>query len=130
VGRQGGAAICIDYGHDRGSAGDTLQAVKGHKHADPWLDPGDCDLTAHVDFEALARAAAASGVSVHGPVGQGDWLVRLGIDARAETLARAYPHRREELATARDRLVRDDQMGRLFRVLGLSAPDWPAPEGF
>ncbi|HEX8574604.1 MAG TPA: SAM-dependent methyltransferase [Allosphingosinicella sp.] len=127
---QGGGALIVDYGHDRLSAGDSLQAVKMHKYCDPWRDPGEADLTAHVDFESLAGAAAGLGVGVHGPVGQGEWLTRLGIDARAEALSRSAPDRREELRAARDRLVSPGQMGRLFRVMGLSAPSWPAPEGF
>jgi SAM-dependent MidA family methyltransferase len=127
---QGGAALIVDYGHDRASAGETLQAVRRHDYADPWLEPGESDLTAHVDFEALARATVEAGLRVHGPVAQGEWLARLGIDARTEALAGAAPHRSEELRTARDRLVSPGQMGRLFRVMGLSAAGWPAPEGF
>jgi SAM-dependent MidA family methyltransferase len=128
--RQGGAALVIDYGHDRASPGETLQAVRKHDYADPWIEPGESDLTAHVDFEALAGAAAEAGVRVQGPVAQGEWLVRLGIDARTEALARSAPERGGELRIARDRLVSPGQMGRLFRVMGLSAPAWPAPEGF
>ncbi len=128
--RQGGGALIVDYGQDRASAGETLQAVRRHGYADPWTDPGEADLTAHVDFEALGRAAAEAGLRVHGPVAQGDWLARLGIDARREALARAAPKRSDDLRTARDRLVSPGQMGRLFRVMGLSAPAWPAPEGF
>ena len=130
IGTHGGAALIVDYGHDRLSAGETLQAVRRHDYADPWIDPGESDLTAHVDFESLGAAAVAAGVAVHGPVGQGEWLAKLGIDARAEALARSAPDRREELLAARDRLVSDAQMGRLFRVMGLSAAAWPAPEGF
>jgi SAM-dependent MidA family methyltransferase len=126
----GGAALIVDYGHDRLCAGETLQAVRMHEYADPWIEPGESDLTAHVDFESLGGAAAGAGVTVHGPVAQGDWLARLGIDARAEALARSAPGRSEELRTARDRLVLPDRMGQLFRVLGLSAPAWPAPGGF
>lgn len=128
--RNGGAALILDYGHDRLSAGETLQAVRNHGYADPWTEPGESDLTAHVDFQSLARAAAEAGAKVHGPVAQGDWLVKLGIDARAEALCRAAPHRREELLAARKRLVAAEEMGRLFRVMGLNAPDWPVPEGF
>jgi NADH dehydrogenase [ubiquinone] 1 alpha subcomplex assembly factor 7 len=127
---QGGAALIVDYGHDRLSAGETLQAVRMHDYADPWIEPGESDLTAHVDFESLARAAAEAGLRVHGPVGQGEWLARLGIDARTQALARSAPDRGREVLAARDRLVSPEQMGRLFRVIGLSAPGWPAPEGF
>ena len=126
----GGAALFIDYGHDRVCAGETLQAVRGHGYADPWTEPGEADLTAHVDFESLALAGAEHGARVHGPVGQGDWLRRLGIEARVGRLAETAPQRDEEIRVARDRLVSPDQMGRLFRVMGLSAPSWPALEGF
>jgi NADH dehydrogenase [ubiquinone] 1 alpha subcomplex assembly factor 7 len=130
INMHGGVALIVDYGHDRPSAGETLQAVRMHEYADPWMEPGEADLTAHVDFESLARAAAEAGVAVHGPVVQGEWLVKLGIDARAEALARAAPDRNEAVRTARNRLVSTEEMGQLFRVLGLSASDWPAPEGF
>jgi NADH dehydrogenase [ubiquinone] 1 alpha subcomplex assembly factor 7 len=126
----GGAALIVDYGHDRLSAGETLQAVRLHDYANPWIEPGQSDLTAHVDFESLAQAVTAAGAAVHGPVAQGEWLVRLGIDARAEALARGAPDRKEELLAARNRLVSTEAMGRLFRVLGLSASGWPVPEGF
>ena len=130
INMQSGAALIVDYGHDRLGVGETLQAVRLHKYADPWIEPGEADLTAHVDFEALAMAATEAGAKVHGPVAQGDWLARLGIEARAEALARKAPGRRGEIGSARDRLVSPEQMGRLFRVMGLSAPTWPAPEGF
>jgi SAM-dependent MidA family methyltransferase len=130
INMQGGAALIVDYGHDRLCAGETLQAVRMHDYADPWIEPGEADLTAHVDFEALGRASAEAGVRVHGPVAQGEWLSKLGIDARTEALARSAPDRRESLGIAKDRLVSPEQMGRLFRVMGLVAPGWPAPEGF
>jgi SAM-dependent MidA family methyltransferase len=127
---QGGAALIVDYGHDRLSAGETLQAVRRHGFAEPWMEPGEADLTAHVDFESLGRAFAEAGARVLGPVAQGEWLARLGIDARAAALARSAPRRSSEIEAAMERLVSPGQMGRLFRVMGLSAPAWPAPEGF
>src|SRR5208282_5883382 len=50
--KQGGAALLIDYGHAITSYGDTLQALRAHRYVDPLAAPGDCDLTAHVDFAA------------------------------------------------------------------------------
>jgi SAM-dependent MidA family methyltransferase len=126
----GGAALIVDYGHERTSAGETLQAVAAHDYADPWINPGGQDLTAHVDFEALATAAAESAVNVHGPVAQGHWLEEMGIGLRAEALAAAAPQRRAELETARRRLTAPDQMGTLFKALALTAARWPAPAGF
>jgi SAM-dependent MidA family methyltransferase len=127
---QGGAALVIDYGHDRTSAGETLQAVRAHNYADAWITPGESDLTAHVDFEALGAAAAESGVRLFGPVAQGNFLTRLGIDARLASLSTKAPIRADEFRQARDRLVSAEQMGTLFRVLGLAAPPWPQLEGF
>ena len=89
---QGGAALIIDYGHLRSDAGDTFQAIARHSFADPLKNPGQADVTAHVDFQALARAAEDVGARVHGPVTQGEFLKRLGIETRAVTLmAKATP---------------------------------------
>ena len=126
----GGAALVIDYGHERPATGETLQAARDHRFADPWQDPGESDLTVHVDFAALAAAARQEGVRVVGPVGQGAWLRALGIDVRTERLAAARPERREELERARDRLTGEKEMGRLFKAMALVAPGWPDPAGF
>ena len=127
---QGGAALIVDYGHERTGLGDTLQAVERHAYADPWEAPGARDLTAHVDFEALAEAARGEGVRVCGPREQGEWLKTMGIHVRAASLTKAAPERGEEIAAARDRLTLPDQMGSLFKVMALVSRDWPEPEGF
>ena len=127
---RGGAAIVIDYGHERTAAGDTLQAVRGHRFA-PALDrPGEQDLTAHVDFEAVARAAGNAGAAVTQVVEQGEWLIRLGIHARAKALARANPERTADVEAALHRLTSAEGMGRLFKVVALHSPEWAAPAGF
>ncbi len=127
---QGGAALIADYGHEGGASGDTLQAVSGHAYGDPWREPGERDLTAHVDFGALCEAAEREGVRVLGPVPQGRWLNAMGIGLRAEALARAAPDRAAEIEAARERLVSPDEMGELFKVMALVAPGWPDPAGF
>ncbi len=128
--RQGGAMLAIDYGYSGPAAGDTLQAVKAHRFADPFADRGEADLTAHVDFTALAEAARPAGVAVFGPATQGHWLTRLGIDARLRSLSAASPDRAEELKGQRDRLVEAQAMGNLFKAIALTAPGWPEPAGF
>lgn len=121
--REGGAALLVDYGHVRPGYGDTLQAVRRHAYADPLADPGEADLTAHVDFAALARVASAAGALVHGPVTQGAFLSGIGIAARAERLRRAAgPEGASAIDAALARLVEPGQMGRLFKVLALSGP--------
>ncbi|MGN7997430.1 class I SAM-dependent methyltransferase [Sphingomonas sp. 22176] len=127
---QGGAALILDYGYDGPAIGDTLQAVRGHAFANPFDAPGEADLTAHVDFGTLKEAAEAEGLTVHGPVTQGDFLKALGIDERARALARVAPERGDAIAADRNRLVGDDQMGSLFKVIALTAPGWPVPAGF
>jgi NADH dehydrogenase [ubiquinone] 1 alpha subcomplex assembly factor 7 len=126
---RGGVALMIDYGHARSAPGDTLQAVRGHRFGDPLADPGEQDLTAHVDFEAAARAAIATGAKVSGPVGQGEWLARLGIRQRAQSLIASNPDKRHDIDEAVERLCAKDQMGDLFKVMAIRSPDWPEPAG-
>lgn len=130
VADQGGAALIIDYGYDGPAIGDTLQALKGHAHANPFDTPGEQDLTAHVDFATLAAMAELTGAAVHGPVGQGAWLEALGIAARADWLAQTNPERANDVEAARWRLTSADEMGTLFRAMALVNKDWPEPEGF
>jgi SAM-dependent MidA family methyltransferase len=127
--RLGGAALVIDYGHARSAPGDTLQAVRDHRFAPVLDDPGELDLTAHVDFQRVAEVARAAGAFVAGPAEQGAWLERLGIQARARALANAAPTRAGEIEAARARLCRPDQMGSLFKVLAIHSPEWPSPAG-
>ena len=90
--KHGGAGIFIDYGHETAGHGDTLQAVRGHKYAAVLAAPGEQDLTSHVDFEGVARAARGAGAAVTAVVTQGEWLIRLGIEARAQALCGAIPN--------------------------------------
>jgi SAM-dependent MidA family methyltransferase len=126
----GGVALIIDYGHEKSAPGDTLQAVKGHRYVPALVDAGEQDLTAHVDFEALGQAARDAGATVTDVSTQGDWLNRLGIGARAASLATANPERVAELEKSVDRLCHEEQMGQLFKVMAIHSPDWPAPAGF
>ena len=122
---QGGAALVIDYGRARSARGDTLQAVRAHGYADPLAAPGEADLTTHVDFAALARAAARAGATLHGPARQGDFLRALGIEARAERLKRnASPDQARAIDAALSRLTGSGpaDMGELFKVLAFSDP--------
>jgi SAM-dependent MidA family methyltransferase len=123
----GGAALLIDYGHVRSGFGDTLQAMRHHAYADPLAEPGEADLTVHVDFAAIDRAAASAGAMVHGPVTQGAFLDALGIRARAAALSRKAVDP-AVIAAALARLAGTDegQMGELFKVIGLSSPSLPA----
>jgi NADH dehydrogenase [ubiquinone] 1 alpha subcomplex assembly factor 7 len=130
---QGGAALIIDYGHLRSDVGDTFQAIARHSFADPLKNPGQADITAHVDFQALARAAEDLGARVHGPVPQGDFLRRLGIETRAVTLmAKTTPEISEDISGALKRLIGGGRggMGSMFKVLAVSEPDLTALAGF
>ena len=122
--------LAIDYGYAGPAAGDTLQAVKAHRFVDPFADPGEVDLTAHVDFATLADAARSAGAVASDLATQGAWLRRLGIDARLQSLATAAPARANELRGQRDRLVDPGAMGDLFKAMAFTAPGWPTPAGF
>ncbi|THD43118.1 MAG: class I SAM-dependent methyltransferase, partial [Bradyrhizobium sp.] len=130
--KQGGAALFLDYGGAVTGFGDTLQAVRAHKMVSPLSEPGECDLTAHVDFAAMARSASAAGAAVHGPIDQGDFLRALGIDLRTRALAERAPERADEFETARRRLVGkgDNEMGALFKAMAVANRALPVPPGF
>lgn len=127
---QGGCALFIDYGHEATRTGSTLQAVRAHQKVDPFAAPGDADLTAHVDFATLARIAQSRDVRHLGTVTQGDWLRALGIETRAKSLADKAPQYQQEIHAALERLTADDQMGTLFKVMGLASDRWPGGVGF
>ena len=129
IARDGGAALFIDYGHGETSPGETLQAVRAHQPVDVLDAPGTADVTAHIDFTALARAA--SNASVYGPIEQGDFLMRLGIEARRETLSQgATQQTQTKIDQAFRRLTSPEEMGRLFKVIALAPKGGPVPAGF
>ncbi len=126
IAAQGGAAIIVDYGGWNGY-GDTFQALRAHRSEDPLASPGEADLTAHVDFAALAAAAVGAGAVVSRPVHQGDWLLSLGAAERAGRLAQAgdggaWP--------ALHRLTDADKMGHLFKAMAIWPQGAPPVPGF
>jgi NADH dehydrogenase [ubiquinone] 1 alpha subcomplex assembly factor 7 len=139
---QGGAALIIDYGYVETALGETLQALRGHRFVDPLDCPGEADLTTHVDFAALARAARAAGAQVYGPVTQGALLTGLGIFERARALSRRADA--AQVATIEAALLRlvsgqagmeveggvVDGMGELFKAICVTAPGMATPAGF
>jgi len=131
VENNGGAALFIDYGHTESGFGDTLQAVSGHDYAEPLEAPGEVDLTSQVDFEALAALANKNTCAI-GATTQRDFLMQLGIEARAEILQRnAKPEMRDEIGTALTRLIGPTPgMGELFKVLAFAHRDLPPLPGF
>tara|TARA_R110000824_G_scaffold390760_8_gene587749 strand:- start:6517 stop:7608 length:1092 start_codon:yes stop_codon:yes gene_type:complete len=131
IAKHGGAALFIDYGHAKSAVGDTLQALRAHEFVDVFENPGEADITAHVDFEALALAAKAGGVEAYGPVEQGTFLKALGISERAETLkGNATPEQANDIDLAEKRLTSAEEMGSLFKVLALVPKGAPGPAGF
>lgn len=128
--KQGGAALFIDYGHASPRLGSTLQAVRAHEKVDPFAVPGEADLTAHVDFSAMSEVAAANGARVLGTVEQGAWLKSMGIELRAQALSKAAPVQAEAIHVAANRLANPQEMGALFKVMGLAGTGWPDGAAF
>jgi NADH dehydrogenase [ubiquinone] 1 alpha subcomplex assembly factor 7 len=131
--RADGVLLVIDYGHAPQGLGETLQAVAGHAFTDPLAAPGEADITAHVDFAALAQSAEIIGACAHGPVSQRDFLRQLGIDKRAAALkSRAPPEKAPEIDSALARLTEAGPkgMGDLFKVLAIADPKFGPLPGF
>lgn len=130
IAAHGGAALVVDYG-GTGQGGDTLQALRRNRKVDPLAEPGLADLTAHVDFQALADTARAAGAGAAGPVPQGAFLERLGISLRARALAQGLSGASlENHIAAHRRLTHPAEMGDLFKALAILPPGAAAPAGF
>jgi NADH dehydrogenase [ubiquinone] 1 alpha subcomplex assembly factor 7 len=131
--RSEGAALIIDYGHAHFGLGDTLQAVVRHSFTDPLRAPGQADLTAHVDFEALALCAETMGARVHGPIRQRDLFLRLGIEKRAAALKAGAPEDKvADIERALSRLIGGGAkgMGELFKAIAFAPPNLGPLPGF
>ncbi len=129
IAKQGGSILAVDYGYGQTQTGETLQGVRRHAYADILDAPGETDISAHVDFAALANVARQSGLATQPLATQGEFLVRLGIGERAAALSRANPASADSIRTAHDRLIGKDQMGSLFKVFCAHSPGL-SPAGF
>jgi SAM-dependent MidA family methyltransferase len=128
-----GAALLVDYGYDATAPefGETLQAMRAQERGlDPLAEPGTRDLTAHVDFPAIAAASRQAGAAAFGPLPQGLLLQRLGLMTRAAMLAQARPRLAGEILSGAERLVAAEGMGRLFKALALCDAGLGTPPGF
>jgi len=131
IATRGGAGLVIDYGYGANAGfAETLQAVGGHAFAEVLAEPGGVDLSAHVDFAALAQAARRGGAHVSGPVTQGHFLASIGLTERAEQLMKANPASAADVLAAAERLIGADQMGTLFKALALTPPGLTDVAGF
>ena len=125
---RGGAALFVDYGHLAPRSGSTLQAVMAHEKVGVFDKPGEMDLTAHVDFAALADAGKTAGVRMLGTATQGEWLTALGIDARAAALSKGAPERGEEIEAATREGPATSDLGALPSLLRLTLHAWWAAD--
>jgi len=126
-----GAALILDYGYARSAPGDTFQALKAHEYVDPFAEPGAADLTAHVAFDRIAKAATEAGAAASPIREQGAFLMTIGLGARAQSLAATA----DEAGQARilselKRLTAPDEMGQLFKVIALQSTGLTPPPGF
>jgi NADH dehydrogenase [ubiquinone] 1 alpha subcomplex assembly factor 7 len=127
---EGGVALIMDYGTPE-NPGDSLQAIRARKPAEPLAHAGEADLTALVDFGAIARAAGRGGAATQGPVPQGAFLSRLGLFQRAERLGRGRPtEEAAALMAGARRLAEPLQMGGLFKAMAIAATSRPELPGF
>ncbi|HAA91364.1 MAG: methyltransferase [Rhodospirillaceae bacterium] len=126
----GGAALIVDYGEEATHPVPTLQSVQGHEPHNFLEAPGSADITAHLDFGALKRAVTR-GAECWGPITQRDFLLALGLEARAARLsASATPGQQAAIENACHRLIAENEMGTLFKALAITAGGGPVPPAF
>jgi len=131
IATQGGAGLFFDYGYNAPNYGETLQAVSQHAYVETLSSPGEVDLTAHVNFGRICDVATKAGAKAYGPVPQGTWLARMGLEQRIESLqASASPEQIKTLRKGVQRLVDPQSMGRLFKTIAICHPQSHPPEGF
>lgn len=130
IARRNAIGLFIDYGPMQSAPGESVQAIHGGKFSDPLKNPGESDITAHVDFAALAQAAHASGAATRGPIKQNAFLTALGFMQRTDQLAQRNPTMAQNLRLAAQRLTAPDAMGSLFKVMAVCPMDFPALPGF
>jgi NADH dehydrogenase [ubiquinone] 1 alpha subcomplex assembly factor 7 len=127
----GGGALIIDYGYLGEAHHDTLQAVKNHSFHPVLKDPGDADITAHVDFTSLAQIASDCGLVPYGPTNQGDFLIRMGAEVRCQMLLKqATEEQKEPIVSGLARITSPQAMGELFKVLAVVSDPRLEPPGF
>ena len=127
----GGGALIIDYGYLGEAHHDTLQAVKAHLFHSVLSEPGDADITAHVDFKSLLQIAADAGNQTFGVITQGEFLQHMGAPVRLEMLLKkASPEQREQLVSGLTRLISPQAMGELFKVIAVVSDPKVEPLGF
>ena len=123
-------ALLIDYGPLSSAPGESVQAIHAGKYADPLANPGSADITAHVDFAAIAQTAREAGAQIHGPVKQNAFLTALGLFQRTDMLATRSRHGGQELRLAARRLTAPEAMGSLFKAMAICPKGLPPLPGF
>lgn len=123
-------ALAIDYGPDDLPPGDTLRAYQEGRQVDPLEHPGAADMTVDVDFTEVHRQALKAGLSVHGPVQQGPFLLALGAEARMQQLVQENPDKADEIYARAAKLIDPAQMGSRFKAICISSKGLGVPAGF
>ena len=126
----GGVALIIDYALQKKDYYGSFQAIKNHKYADPLSKPGSIDLSARVNFDVIKKVAKYNGANVYGPINQNKFLKNLGIDIRCQQLINANPKKSEQIKLDYEKLMNEDEMGGLFKVMAITNKDGPLPSGF
>ena len=126
----GGFDIIIDYSLNTNDHYGSLQAVKKHKYINPLDNPGFIDLSARVNFDILKKTALQNNMNVYGPIRQNKFLKNLGIDMRFKQLIKNNPNIKKEINASYEKLMSENEMGRLFKVMIITKKSSPVPDGF
>jgi NADH dehydrogenase [ubiquinone] 1 alpha subcomplex assembly factor 7 len=120
--QQPSVALFIDYGYAENLGGSSLQAIQNHQFVDPFAHPGEADITAHVDFDALKNLAHDRALNTLGPIPQAPFLTSLGFQERVHFLASKLDNPHSFLRASRS-LIDPLAMGQLFKAFAITNTD-------
>jgi NADH dehydrogenase [ubiquinone] 1 alpha subcomplex assembly factor 7 len=120
--KNNGIMLIIDYAKIKDGYGDTLQAMSKHKFTSIFNNPGNDDITSYVNFHSFSEVCKDLDVSYYGPMEMGEFLLKLGINERAQSLIKNNPKLDPDIILKQlHKLIDKEEMGSIFKVIAITS---------